>query len=140
MAQNFDQIQRVTAALSAMKVLRASVGHIFESLAGGARAEADDAKYLLELQEQLNAVTVNLRDVESTIGGLQPPQGMLSLGNTSYLSQETTLERQSLYPLLVNSYKWIEKVRSRPPVACEAFNQYASIPRSTHTATWRPPC
>lgn len=108
MAQSFDQIQRVTAALSAMKVLRGSVGYIFETLASGVRP--DEAKYLLELQEQLNAVTVNLRDVESTIAGLQPPQGVLSLGNTSYLSQETTLDRHSLYPALVNTYKWMEKV------------------------------
>lgn len=80
----------------------------------------DDGKYLVELQEQLNAVTVNLRDVESTIGGLQAPQGMLSLGNTSFLSQETTLERQNLYPLLVNSYKWIEKVSNwRTAIAME---------------------
>lgn len=59
MAQNFDQIQRVTAALSALKVLRSSVGHIFETL--GVGVCTDDAKYLLELQEQLNSVTVNLR-------------------------------------------------------------------------------
>lgn len=61
MAQNFDQIQRLTAALSALKVLRASVGHIFESLAGGVVDPEDDGKYLMQLQEQLNAVTVNLR-------------------------------------------------------------------------------
>lgn len=36
---HFDQIQRVTAALSALKVLRASVGYIFESLAGGVHPE-----------------------------------------------------------------------------------------------------
>lgn len=63
MAQSFDQIQRVTAALSALKVLRSSVGHIFESLAGGVNNPnpEEDGKYLVELQEQLNAVTVNLR-------------------------------------------------------------------------------
>lgn len=61
MSQSFDQIQRVTAALSALKVLRSSVGHIFESLAGGVNNPEDDGKYLVELQEQLNAVTVNLK-------------------------------------------------------------------------------
>lgn len=115
MAQNFDQIQRITAALSSVKVLRASVGHIFETLASGVNSEeSEKGKYLVELQEQLNAVTVNLRDVESTIGTLQTPQGPLGLGNTAFLSQETTLDRQNMYPQLVNSYKWMEKVRHGP--------------------------
>lgn len=61
MAQNFDQIQRLTAALSAVKVLRSSVGHIFETLGGGVSENVGGGKYLVELQEQLNAVTVNLR-------------------------------------------------------------------------------
>lgn len=165
MAHNFDQIQRVTCALNALKVLRASVGHIFESLAGGVRPEdgansgeyrvvnkfilvphpdppllPDDGKYLVELQEQLNAVTVNLRDVESTIGGLQAPQGMLSLGNTSYLSQETTIERQNLYPLLVNSYKWIEKVCTHPNITSLPLTILFLSSRSMPTAIWRRRC
>lgn len=50
------------------------------------------------------------RDLESIINGLTPPQAPFTLGNTSFLSQETTQERQALYSQLVNSYKWIDKV------------------------------
>lgn len=133
MATCYDNISRsTTTALSAVKTLRSSVGQIFETLAGGVKSadHADDSKYLLELQEQLNAVTVNLRfvrlfycktsvisvsflyfrEVESSINVLQPLQAPLNLGNTSFLSQETTQDRQELYSQLVNSYKWIDRV------------------------------
>lgn len=48
------------------------------------------------------------RELESIANGLTPAP--FNLGNTSYLSQETTQERQALYSQLVNSYKWIDKV------------------------------
>lgn len=49
-------------------------------------------------------------DLESNINGLTPPPAPFTLGNTSFLSQETTQDRQGLYSQLVNSYKWIDKV------------------------------
>lgn len=52
----------------------------------------------------------NHSDLESTTNGLTPPPAPFQLGNTSFLSQETSLERQGLYSQLVNSYKWIDKV------------------------------
>lgn len=52
----------------------------------------------------------HFRDLESVSNGLTPPSAPFHLGNTTYLSQETTLERQALYSQLVNSYKWIDKV------------------------------
>lgn len=58
---NFDHISRLNTALAAVRVLRSSVGQIFETLGSGVRAEENESKYLIELQEQLNAVTVNLR-------------------------------------------------------------------------------
>lgn len=47
---------------------------------------------------------------------------MLSFGNTSFLSQETTIERQNLYPMLVNSYRWIEKVNAHSHMASTILN------------------
>lgn len=41
---------------------------------------------------------------------LNAPSAPFNLGNTSFLSQETTQEKQNLYSQLVNSYKWIDKV------------------------------
>lgn len=61
-AINMDQLN---AALVSIKVLRSSVGQVFESLGNGIRAEhgeeGRETKFLLELQELLNSVNVNLR-------------------------------------------------------------------------------
>lgn len=50
------------------------------------------------------------RDLESTVNSLTTPPAPLTLGNTSFLSQELSQERQALYSQLVNSHKWIDKV------------------------------
>lgn len=58
-------MDQLNSALTAVKVLRSSVGQVFESLGNGIRAdhgeEGRETKFLLELQELLNAVNVNLR-------------------------------------------------------------------------------
>jgi mediator of RNA polymerase II transcription subunit 27 len=52
-------------ALNAVKVLRSSVGEVFDTLGNGLRADhgedGKDTKFLLELQELLSTVNVNLR-------------------------------------------------------------------------------
>lgn len=50
------------------------------------------------------------RDVEQAVNNLSQPPGPLTLGNTNFLSQECTQERQALYSQLVLSYKWTDKV------------------------------
>lgn len=59
------QMDQLNSALTAVKVLRSSVGQVFESLGNGIRADhgedGRETKFLLELQELLNAVNVNLR-------------------------------------------------------------------------------
>lgn len=58
-------MEQLNNALKAIKVLRSSVGHVFETLSDGLRVEhgqeAKDTKFLLELQELLSTVNVNLR-------------------------------------------------------------------------------
>ena len=44
------------------------------------------------------------------MNSLSAPPGPFNLGNTAYLSQESTQDRQALYAQLVNSYKWTDKV------------------------------
>lgn len=60
-----QQQQQLQTALTAIKVLRSSVGQVFDSLGNGLRAdhgeENKENKYLLELQELLTTVNVNLR-------------------------------------------------------------------------------
>ncbi|XP_020286260.1 mediator of RNA polymerase II transcription subunit 27 [Pseudomyrmex gracilis] len=134
------KMEQLQTALSSIKVLRSNVGQVFESLANGLRAEHGEenkeSKYLLELQELLTTVNVNLRDVEQAINALNPPPGPFNLASTTYLSQETTQERQALYSTLVNTYKWTDKVHEYSLVAQTLLGQnslkrsYSSSSRS----------
>ena len=58
-------MEQLQTALTTVKVLRSSVGQVFEALANGLRAdhgeENKETKYLCELQELLNTVGVSLR-------------------------------------------------------------------------------
>lgn len=61
-----DNLEQLHSALIAVKVLRGSVGQVFDALGGGVRAEhgegeGRDTRFLLELQELLGAVSTNLR-------------------------------------------------------------------------------
>ncbi|XP_008550657.1 mediator of RNA polymerase II transcription subunit 27 [Microplitis demolitor] len=114
-------MEQLQTALIALKVLRSSVGQVFDCLGNGLRSdhgeENKETKYLQELQELLTAVNVNLRDVEQAVGTLNPPPGPFNLASTTYLSQETTQERQALYGTLVNSYKWTDRVHEYSHIA-----------------------
>ncbi|KAK7868308.1 hypothetical protein R5R35_013893 [Gryllus longicercus] len=114
-------------ALNAVKVLRSSVGHVFDTLGNGVRAdhgeENKDNKFLLELQELLSTVNVNLRELDQAVNSLTPPPGPFNLGNSTYLTQECTLERQALYADLVKSYKWTDKVHEYGNLAVTLFSQ-----------------
>lgn len=114
-------------ALNAVKVLRSSVGQVFDTLGNGLRADhgedGKDAKFLCELQELLSTVNINLRDVEQAVNSLSAPPGPFNLGNTAYLSQESTQDRQALYAQLVNSYKWTDKVHEYGSLAATLLSQ-----------------
>ncbi|XP_045483299.1 mediator of RNA polymerase II transcription subunit 27 [Harmonia axyridis] len=114
-------IEQLNVALNKVKVLRSNVRSVFESLSSGLRADHGDEgkenKFILELQDLLTLVNNNLRDVENAVGTLSTPPGPFSLGNSTHLSQETTLERQQLYGQLVNSYKWTDKIREYGAIA-----------------------
>lgn len=116
-----ENIEQLNSCLNSVKALRASVRRVFESVSNGLRADhGDDGKenkFIHELQELLTGVNNNLRDVENIVSNLTPPPGAFNLGNTTYLSQETTQERQALYGQLVNSYKWTDKVREYSALA-----------------------
>lgn len=122
-----EEMESLFTALNAVKMLRSSVGHVFDTLGNGLRAdhgeEGRDTKFLLELQELLSTVNINFRELEQAVNSLTPPPGPFNLGNTTYLSQESTLERQSLYPDLVKTYKWTDKVHEYGNLAVTLFSQ-----------------
>lgn len=130
-------MEQLQASLSLVKLLRTTVAQVFETLGNGISIEnGSENQFQQELHEILTSANSRLRfvsceikcdeiiyfvneririffsqrDLESSINGLTPPPAPFSLGNTSYLSQETTQDRQALYSQLVNSYKWIDKV------------------------------
>ncbi|KAK9508726.1 hypothetical protein O3M35_006216 [Rhynocoris fuscipes] len=115
------------SALNSIKVLRCSVGQVFSCLANGLRAdhgdEGKDTKFLSEVDELLSSVTHHLRDVEQAVGNLVQPAGPFTLGNTSFLSQECTLDRQALYSQLVLSYKWTDKIHEYSLQASSLLSQ-----------------
>lgn len=119
-------MEKLNATLSAVKALRSSVGQCFEQLADGTSADSVEesrAKFLLEFQENFNNINIQLREVENLINALQVPPAPYYLGNTTYLAQETTQDRQALYSQLVNSYKWIDKVHDHSFLAFNNLNQ-----------------
>ncbi|XP_034255454.1 mediator of RNA polymerase II transcription subunit 27 [Thrips palmi] len=126
-------------ALSAIKTLRSNVAVAFESLGNGIRSDhgedGKETKFLLELQDQLTVVNNNLRDVEQSIGNLQPPHNPFSLGNSGYLSHEYSHDRQALYSQLVLSYKWTDKVHEYCNLAHAQLSQNSLTRSYTNTAS-----
>ncbi|XP_044733877.1 mediator of RNA polymerase II transcription subunit 27 [Chrysoperla carnea] len=121
------ELHQLNVALGALQVLRSNVSQVFESLGNGLRSDhgedLKESKFIIELQDLLSTVNVNLRDVEQAVSNLQSPPGAFSLGNTTYLSQETTQERQALYSQLVNSYKWTDKIHDYSNLAVSLLSQ-----------------
>lgn len=133
-------LEPINNALSQLQVLRSSVGQVFETLGNGVRAEYGEEdkeqKFLQELSELLNTVNSNLREFETSVNDLTPPQATFCLSNTSYLSLETNLERQGLYSLVVQSYKWHDKMHEYSTFASTLLQQN-SLKRSYYTNTKR---
>uniref|UniRef100_A0A1B6DEM2 Mediator of RNA polymerase II transcription subunit 27 n=1 Tax=Clastoptera arizonana TaxID=38151 RepID=A0A1B6DEM2_9HEMI len=131
-------MESLYTALNAIKILRSSAGQVFSSLGNGLRAdhgeEGRETKFLMELQELLNSVTTHLRDVEQAVSTLTPQPGPFNLGNSSYLSQECTQERQALYGQLVHSYKWTDKVHEYSNLAVALLSQN-SLKRSYNSSS-----
>lgn len=122
-----DPLYPLYSALNSIKVLRSNVGQVFEALGNGLRAdhgeEGKETKFLLELQDWLNTVNANLREVENAVGALTPPTNFFSLGNSAFLNQECTQDRQALYGQLVLSHKWTDKIREYSSRAASLLSQ-----------------
>ncbi|CAO1422553.1 unnamed protein product [Diamesa hyperborea] len=130
-----QQIATINIAINAIKVLRTSVSNVFEfPFTAQAVNPKDESSYLIELQDVLNTVNTNLKEVENSICSLATPNGPFNLGNTAFLNYETNLERQQSYPLLVNSYKWLEKIHHYSTMASQMLSQN-TLKRSYYTSS-----
>lgn len=132
-------VESLHTALTAIKTLRANVGVAFEALGNGVRAdhgeEGKESKFLFELQDLLTVVNNNLRDVEQSIGNLQPPHNPFSLGNSGYLSHEYSQDRQSLYNQLISRYKWTDKIHEYCHLSHALLSQNSLTRSYTTTAS-----
>lgn len=81
---------------------------------------------------------IHYRDVDSSINSLATPGGSFTLANTQYLSHEINPDRQNLYPQLVHSYKWHEKLINYSQTASQLIGQNA-LKRSFYSNKRRPP-
>ncbi|KAL9893000.1 mediator complex subunit 27 isoform 1-T3 [Glossina fuscipes fuscipes] len=117
-------MEKLNFTLGAVRNLRSSVRQCFEKLADGSpeQNEENNAKFLLEFQENFSDINHQIKELEGIINSLQVPPAPYYLGNTTYLAQETTQDRQALYSQLVNSYKWIDKVHDHSLLAYNNLN------------------
>ncbi len=79
-------------------------------------------------------MTLNFKDVESSINTLNVPSGPFNLGNAALLNYETNMERQNMYNELINGYKWYEKTHQYSAIASTML-QHNSLKRSYYSAS-----
>lgn len=88
----------------------------------------------MELQEEIEMVTANYKDVDLSINTLNVPSGPFNLGNTALLNYETDVDRQNMYIELINGYKWYEKTHQYSAIASTML-QHNSLKRSYYSAS-----
>lgn len=88
----------------------------------------------MELQEEIEMVTANYKDVDLSINTLNVPSGPFNLGNTALLNYETDVDRQNMYTELINGYKWYEKTHQYSAIASTML-QHNSLKRSYYSAS-----
>ncbi|KAF0760679.1 mediator of RNA polymerase II transcription subunit 27-like [Aphis craccivora] len=76
----------------------------------GSQTDTKDNRYMYSMNEMVGKLGLHMRDLEQVVGSLSSPPGAMLLYNTSFLTQESTSDRQALYTPLVSSHKWLDKV------------------------------
>lgn len=111
-------------ALSAVKVLRLEVGHLFSTLSAGVREEhgEEGREFITEIQNMLTTINQRYREFEQSVMNINIPSGSLMLANSSYLGQESSTDKQNLYSPLVRSHKWTDKVHKYSIIAHSILN------------------
>lgn len=95
-------MEQINSAINSVKVLRSNVGEVFLSLSNGINQDNDET--LLKIQELLNLVNQNLRDLEQNVSTLNSPTGPFNLGNYKF-HYLWILEKYSSYQLIIPSFQ-----------------------------------
>ncbi|XP_003738874.1 mediator of RNA polymerase II transcription subunit 27 [Galendromus occidentalis] len=110
-------MENVRQALGAVRAVRSSVGDVFRTLAEGVRSSHEseerekDQDFKGSLAHSLSSVHTKLRELETSVQNLSSTGGAgLSLGSTSHLCQDPTIDRTSLYVDMIKTHRWLDRV------------------------------
>lgn len=126
---DYVNLDAVHAGIKATKLLRASVRDLYKTLCEGpnitpaANDNTEDVqeKVLSELQLAISLINSRVRDLESACT-LLTPATPINLGNSGLLAQDPTYERSTLYPSLISSYRWTDRVYEQASQANQILN------------------
>jgi len=111
-------VELLTRALEGVRSLRSEVAGLFDTLAVGARlvasggsTEERDRNFKTSFQTHMTRMVEHVKEMDSAVTGLSQPVGPFNLGNSTWICQDVDSNRLPLYTQLVDSYKWMEKVR-----------------------------
>lgn len=113
-------------ALHAVRLLRLDVEEFFDTLSDGLRDDHNDEgkeNFGMELQAMLSTVHCRFRELEQSVNSLNPSPAGMVLYNSSYLTQESSADKQALYSPLVLSHKWTDKIHRYSSLAFSILSQ-----------------
>ncbi|KAK7083115.1 Mediator of RNA polymerase II transcription subunit 27 [Halocaridina rubra] len=114
-----SNVETLLTTLNGLRSLRSSVTHYFRNVADGpgpkeSEERSDDTTNTSETASSiLENIKNQLRDLETQVGGLNPPTtttAVINLGNTGLLSLDPSPDKLRLYHQLLDCYTWTEKV------------------------------
>lgn len=126
---DYVNLDAVHAGIKATKLLRASVRDLYKTLSEGPNLSSSvndsiedvQEKVLAELQLAISQINSRVRDLESACT-LLTPAAPINLGNSGLLAQDPSYERSTLYPSLISSYRWSDRVFEQASQANQILN------------------
>jgi len=92
--------------------------------AQGEDGPPQNKKFLSELKVKLDTVAGKINELNSNLSnGNSVPANHMTLGNSLYLSMDTSLDNVPVYTNLLNSYKWMNKTHEFSSKAVNLLSQ-----------------
>ncbi|XP_022183121.1 mediator of RNA polymerase II transcription subunit 27-like [Myzus persicae] len=125
------ELNHLQLALNTVQTLRLELTQFFIDICEGVKDDGSQTgsnqnRYLYTLNEMIGKIGIRMRDLQQVVGSLSNPPGAMSLQNTSFLTQESTPDRQALYPALLSSHKWLDNVHESSSNAVQILRQNSS--------------
>ncbi|XP_050539873.1 mediator of RNA polymerase II transcription subunit 27 [Daktulosphaira vitifoliae] len=134
-------LNNMQVALNTVRTLRLELMQLIIEIGEGVKedgtqCEPKDNRYICTMNEMVGKLGNHMRHLEQVVGSLSSPPAPIAsiLYNTSYLTQESTSDRQALYTPLVSSHKWLDKVHKFSSNALQILSQN-SLKKSYHNSS-----